>query len=66
MPIHFDRESIIRFSNALYEMVEEEDGGKCFFEGMPRKNKKDFFDDVKYYIGNQLGIYIWSYQYEDI
>lgn len=59
------REIVQRFSDKLFENLTPENGGRAFFDGFPRKTKKEFFADVKFFLGNHIGIYIWDYEYEE-
>lgn len=54
-----------KISDLLFIKATEENGGKCFFEGIPRKTPEEFFEDVKYWLGNHYGIYIWDFEYEE-
>lgn len=57
------REQVQAFSDAVYEKVKKADGSATLFEGPARKSAKEFFEDVKYHLGNILGVYIWGYEY---
>lgn len=56
-------ETVRKISDWLYISARDENGKAEFFKGFPRYSPKEFFDDVKYWLGNHYGIYIWDYKY---
>ncbi len=57
------REEVQAFSDLLYSVVKRLDGSAEFYEGRSRKTAKEFFDDVKFYLGNLGDVRIWDYCY---